>query len=137
MLSLLALLSITFITIINQTKNRAGKGKGTMEFVTVKELSQFLKVKESTLYSWVHSSLIPYHKLNGLVRFDMEEIREWVRESKPIRHSIPEFFGERKNLDIERIIKKAIDSVRGKEYNPSNGKPGQIKVSGRSENGTV
>ena len=60
-----------------------------MEFVTVKELSQFLKVKESTLYSWVHSSLIPYHKLNGLVRFDMEEIREWVRESKPIRHSIP------------------------------------------------
>ncbi len=108
-----------------------------MELVTIKDLSQFLKVKESTLYSWVHHGLIPFHKLNGLVRFDMEEIQEWVKKSKAISHKVSALSRENKNLDIDHIVKKAIDTIKGKEYNPSNGKPGQIKVSGRRFRGTV
>ncbi len=108
-----------------------------MEFVTVKELSKFLKVKESTLYSWVHNGSIPYHKLNGLVRFNINEICEWVNNSKPVIHRIVAPFRESKNLDVDRIVKNAIDTATGKEYNPSNGKPGQIKVSGRRFHGTV
>ncbi len=107
-----------------------------MEFVTVKELSQFLKVKESTLYSWVHNGSIPFHKLNGLVRFDIEEIKEWVKgshkESKKELHIV-----KSQPHDIDHIVKNVIDSVKGKEYNSSNGKPGQIKVSGRRFHGTV
>ncbi|MDP2735778.1 MAG: helix-turn-helix domain-containing protein, partial [bacterium] len=44
-----------------------------MNLVTIKELSDFLKVKPSTLYSWVHGGTIPFVKLNGLLRFDMDE----------------------------------------------------------------
>jgi excisionase family DNA binding protein len=96
-----------------------------MEFVTIKELSKFLKVKESTLYSWVHNGLIPSHKLNGLVRFDMEEIETWLKASRkdplgPELHMV-----RRQPQDIDSIVKKAVDSVKGKGYNPSNGKPGQ------------
>ncbi|MBI1910860.1 MAG: helix-turn-helix domain-containing protein [Deltaproteobacteria bacterium] len=36
-----------------------------MKLITIKELSDFLKVKESTLYSWVHYDTIPFYKLNG------------------------------------------------------------------------
>ncbi len=108
-----------------------------MEFVTIKELSQFLKVKESTLYSWVHYGLIPYHKLNGLVRFDMEEIREWVKASHKETQKQELYIMKKQPQDIDGIVKKAIDSVKGKGYNSSNGKPGQIKVSGRRFHGTL
>ncbi len=108
-----------------------------MEFVTVKELSQFLKVKESTLYSWVHNGSIPFHKLNGLVRFDMEEIKTWVKEShkEPQRHEL--YLVKKQPQDMDSIVKNAVDSVKEKEYNSSNGKPGQIKVSGRRFHGTL
>ncbi len=97
-----------------------------MEFVTIKELSQFLKVKESTLYSWVHNGSIPFHKLNGLVRFNMEEIREWVKASHKETPK-PLYIATKLPQNIDTIVKKAIDTVRGKEYNPSNGKPGQMQ----------
>lgn len=53
-----------------------------MELASIQEVSDFLKVKKSTLYSWVHTLKIPFFKVNGLIRFDMEEIRKWVKKSK-------------------------------------------------------
>ncbi len=108
-----------------------------MELVTIKDLSQFLKVKESTLYSWVHHGLIPFHKLNGLVRFEMEEIREWIKDSHKETQKQELYILKKPSQNIDEIVKKAIDTIKGKEYNPSNGKPGQIKVSGRRFRGTV
>ncbi len=130
------LLSILFFT-TNPKKNRTSKGKGAVEFVTVKELSQFLKVKKSTLYSWVHQGLIPYHKLNGLVRFNMEEIETWIKESRKVPQRQELHNIKKQPQDIGSIVKDVIDSAKGKEYNSSNGKPGQIKVSGRRFHGTV
>lgn len=53
-----------------------------MRMVSIKIVAEFLMVKQSTLYSWVHKGSITFHKLNGLVRFDMDEIEAWVRSSK-------------------------------------------------------
>jgi excisionase family DNA binding protein len=50
--------------------------------LTVKELSQFLKVKEKTLYQWAELSQIPYFKLNGTLRFDLDDIRKWIAACK-------------------------------------------------------
>ncbi len=108
-----------------------------MEFVTVKELSQFLRVKESTLYSWVHYGMIPFHKLNGLIRFDMEEIETWVKKSHKEPQTQKLHIAKKQPLNIDSIVNNAVDSVKGKGYNSSNGKPGQIKVSGRRFHGTV
>ena len=49
-----------------------------MNIVTIKEVSEFIKVKESTLYSWVGCGLITSLKVNGIVKFDMEKIEEWL-----------------------------------------------------------
>jgi len=90
-----------------------------MKLATIKEISAFLKVKESTLYSWVHTDAIPFYKLNGLLRFDMGEIEEWVRKSKPSPCRPNMDFKRAQSEDITKLVKRAIEEVKGKEYNPS------------------
>ncbi len=94
---------------------------------TIKDVSSLLCVKESTLYSWVHNGTIPYHKLNGLVRFDLDEVENWIkaaRTASPVPEIVP---AQRPNQSIDKIIRQAIDGTKGKAYNSSNGKPGQIQ----------
>ncbi|GAB62734.1 MAG: DNA-binding protein [Candidatus Jettenia sp.] len=87
-----------------------------MKIVTIKEVSEFLKVKQSTLYSWVNRRLIPSFKLNGLWRFDMERIEAWVMESHSVK-VMPQKITKKttRNQDINRIIKHAIEAVHGNE----------------------
>ena len=90
-----------------------------MQLATIKEISAFLKVKESTLYSWVHTDAIPFYKLNGLLRFDMGEIEGWVRKSKPSPSRPNTDFKRAQSEDITGLVKRAIEEVKGKEYNSS------------------
>lgn len=91
-----------------------------MKMTTVKEVSEFLKVKESTLYSWVSTGLIPSFKVNGLVRFDMHQIEKWLDGSQ---RNASRLKGQGKgNPDlsrkqVERIIDKAIAMAKEHNYN--------------------
>ena len=49
-----------------------------MQIVNIEELSEFLKVKPKTLYQWAELGQIPSVKLNGALRFDLEDIKKWV-----------------------------------------------------------
>lgn len=74
-----------------------------------------LQVKESTLYLWANCGLIPASKLNGLWRFDLAEIKEWVANSRPTSAALPTAItGNHRHLDVNKIVKKAIDDVTGK-----------------------
>ncbi|CBK40115.1 putative DNA-binding domain protein, Excisionase family (modular protein) [Nitrospira defluvii] len=46
--------------------------------LTVKELSAWLKIKESTLYLWASQNKIPCRRIHGLVRFEAEAIQAWL-----------------------------------------------------------
>jgi excisionase family DNA binding protein len=107
-----------------------------MRLVSIKIVAEFLMIKQSTLYSWVHKGSIPFHKLNGLIRFDMDEIEAWVKSSKQ-QPSDNISIKKQPTNNIDNVVRNAIDEVKGNRYNSSNGKPGQIKVSGRRFNGTV
>lgn len=50
--------------------------------LTVKELSLALKVKEKTLYQWAEQKQIPSLKLNGALRFDLDDIQKWLDDCK-------------------------------------------------------
>jgi excisionase family DNA binding protein len=50
--------------------------------LTVRELSQIIKVKEKTIYQWAELGQIPCIKLNGCLRFDLDDIEEWIKEYK-------------------------------------------------------
>ena len=53
-----------------------------MKLVGIKEVAEFLHVKPSTLYQWAELGQIPCIKLNGCLRFDMEDIMNWIKSCK-------------------------------------------------------
>lgn len=46
--------------------------------LTIKDLSEQLQIKTATLYAWVAQRKIPSRKIHGLVRFDPNEIDQWL-----------------------------------------------------------
>ena len=53
-----------------------------MKLIGVKELSGIINVKPSTLYQWAELGQIPCLKLNGCLRFDLDEILAWLKDCK-------------------------------------------------------
>jgi excisionase family DNA binding protein len=53
-----------------------------MKLFTVKEVSEILNVKPSTLYQWAELRQIPHIKINGALRFDLEDISKWIESCK-------------------------------------------------------
>ena len=99
-------------------KIEKNKKRNTIELMNVKEVSEKIQVKESTLYSWASKGKIPCHKLNGLLRFDQKEIENWVKKSKVVPVSMCELKPnhiEKKDLDL--IIKTSIESIKSQSYN--------------------
>jgi excisionase family DNA binding protein len=50
--------------------------------VTAKELSQFLKLSESTIYKLATTGELPGFKIGDSWRFDMDEITEAIKKAK-------------------------------------------------------
>ena len=50
--------------------------------ITVKEVGQYLKLSESTIYKLAYSGEIPGFKVGDSWRFDMEEIQKMIEQSK-------------------------------------------------------
>ena len=48
------------------------------KLLTVDELAPSLNVCPKTLYSWAELGKIPCYKLNGCVRFDPDQISQWL-----------------------------------------------------------
>jgi excisionase family DNA binding protein len=67
--------------------------------LTVKELSAWLNIKESTLYLWASQNKIPCRRIHGLIRFEAEAIQAWLNSFElqssakpfplPTRHDHP------------------------------------------------
>jgi len=52
--------------------------------LTVKELAQQLHIKSATLYPWAAQQKIPCLKIHGVVRFEIETIKEWPHTYVPL-----------------------------------------------------
>lgn len=85
--------------------------------LTVREVSQLLHIKPSTLYAWAAKRRIPCFKLHGLVRFRREEIDQWleschapseVQAAQPV---------QRRAVDLSRVIAR----VKRDAYNSRHG----------------
>ncbi len=51
-------------------------------FLGIKELAEYLGLTKGTLYVWVCQRRIPYLKVGKLVKFDLQEIEEWLKEKR-------------------------------------------------------
>ena len=119
-------------------------GKGCPGFLTIQELSQYLGIKTSTLYAMVGEKKIPHYKVGRLVRFKRSEIDLWmegkrnecVDPQKGARKALRPAKGAK--LDVDRIIRKAIDEGKREGYTTPHGKPDQVKGLGKEVlNGTL
>ncbi len=53
-----------------------------MKLLTVKEVSEIIKVKPGTIYEWAVQGRIPSFKLNRLLRFSEDTILTWINDCK-------------------------------------------------------
>ncbi|MFZ3136719.1 MAG: helix-turn-helix domain-containing protein [Thermodesulfovibrionales bacterium] len=53
-----------------------------MKLITIKEVSEMIGVKPSTLYQWAELGQIPCIKINGALRFDIEDVLNWIKSCK-------------------------------------------------------
>ena len=85
--------------------------------LTVKELSAWLNIKQSTLYLWVSQNKIPCHRIHGLIRFDPDAIQAWLKGFGT--HSVKPFpLPTRQDRnDVDHLIEAAKRAV----YTPRHG----------------
>ena len=55
-----------------------------MKLITIKEVSEMISVKPYSLYQWAELGQIPCIKLNGVLRFDIEDIKKWMDSCKKV-----------------------------------------------------
>ena len=114
------------------------------EYFMIQKLSEYLEIKVSTLYSLVAQKRIPHYKVGRLVRFKKAEIDFWMEGHKKECVDVPRTARRILRatrgpaLDINRLVKKAIDGAKGTVYTASHGKPDQVKGLGKEvPDGTV
>ena len=49
------------------------------DILTIKELAEYLKIKEKTAYKLASEGKLPGFKAGGSWRFRMEEIKRWIK----------------------------------------------------------
>ena len=104
------------------------------EFLAIDELSEYLSVKRSTLYALVESGELPHYRVGRLIRFKRGEVDHWMEGR---RHEIVTADSKARailkaankcRLDVDKILEKSIDEVKGNRYTSSHGKPDRIKA---------
>jgi excisionase family DNA binding protein len=70
--------------------------------LNINELSQLLHVKSSTLYAWVKQGKIPHLKIHGLIRFQANEIQQWLASFHP-QNANPLKLKEKKGRGVNHL----------------------------------
>ena len=90
--------------------------------LTVKELSAWLNIKESTLYLWVSKNKIPCRRIHGLVRFEPEAIQAWLKsfETSPGKAFPLPTHGDTRDLNhLIEAAKSEVYTRHGETITPS------------------
>ena len=103
------------------------------EFLTIDELSEYLNIKKSTLYTMVENNEIPHYRIGRLLRFRADDVETWMEShrkeavdtNKKARTALKAITKPR--MDIDSLLKKTIDEVRGNRYTSSHRETRPIK----------
>lgn len=99
------------------------------KLLTISEVSNYLQIKQKTIYAKVEAGEIPCYRIGRLIRFSKEDIDEWISTKKVISVN-PEQKAKnilrsvrKPSIDVKKVIRKTIDEVKSDGYNLSHGKP--------------
>lgn len=51
---------------------------------SVAEIAEYLGVSPNTIRKWIRTGKIPFCRLNGAIRFDINEIEQWTAKKKKL-----------------------------------------------------
>ena len=51
-------------------------------YLGIKEMAEYIGIHEGTLRVWTCHKKIPYVKIGRLVKFDLREIENWLKEKR-------------------------------------------------------
>ena len=51
-------------------------------WLSVDEIADHLGIKKDTAYKWVRKKNLPVHKMGKLLKFQIKEVDQWVRDGK-------------------------------------------------------
>ncbi len=70
----------------------------TMEkkWLSVDEAGEYLGVKRDTIYRWVDKRGLPSYRLGRLLKFNTDELDEWVKRGRVEEKKTPEQTGAQK-----------------------------------------
>ena len=51
-------------------------------WVSVEEIAEHLGIKKDTVYKWVKARHMPFHKVGRLLKFQVKEVDQWVKDGK-------------------------------------------------------
>jgi len=91
--------------------------------LTVKDLAQQLQIKPATLYAWAAQQKIPSLKIHGVIRFESETIKDWLKTFGVTRRTQRLVIGSRSGTgeSVESLIARAKRAVytssRGNQTN--------------------
>jgi excisionase family DNA binding protein len=97
-------------------------------FLSIQWFSIYLGISPKSAYAMVEQDKVPHYRIGRLIRFKRSEIDLWMEGNKKgggppeqvaMRVLRP---GKRTKLDVDRIVRKAIDGTRGQGYTTSHGK---------------
>lgn len=55
------------------------------DIITIKEVAEYLRIKEKTVYDLAAKGKIPGFKVGGSWRFDRKDIEKWIEKQKKIQ----------------------------------------------------
>lgn len=85
-------------------------------------------MKPSTLYLWASQGKIPCRRLHGLIRFDPEEIKQWVDSSRFLSEPLPPL-DHKPVHNVDALIARAKQEV----YTSACGKPDQDRATRKGD----
>ena len=56
------------------------KNANRNEILTIKQISDYLKITERTVYRLAAAQKIPAFKVGGMWRFSLEDIENWIKQ---------------------------------------------------------
>ena len=104
--------------------------------LAIKDISEYLDIKQKTLYAKVEAGYIPHYRIGGLIRFRLNEIDAWLEGCRKVNSPETEQrktksnrkkSSKRSNNHFDKIVGNIIDEETDKYYSTSYGKSDRIE----------
>lgn len=111
--------------------------------LTVSEVSNYLQIKQKTIYAKAEAGEIPCYRIGRLIRFSKNEIDEWLESCRSGNNPKTDQQKIRRNKrkssklinnHVDKITRNIIDAETSKYYHTDNGKSDRIEAQEKENN---